>query len=801
MSKSGDQEAGQSRQLVLGSLVSLQGFIMLIAAEIKDSGDQNSRQERGNCHCDTIIDFQGVVALISCILEGLVEIGKSDKAGVGTEVGNKNCVGRSYLQPGIEQQSSPVQMSLKAKLLPHGWRKPTSNLQHEPSNPQPSGLQPSSSQSQLNLDPEHTRVDPAFDDECAWPRRLLHISTLTSYPWRPGNIYGGKEQPQYHAITYTWGRWQLSPDSHPSITALDFGTPWKIPRVDPARFTKEQFVNLIRSLPSSHRKGMSGAYYDVPVEFVWLDVACIDQRNGSREKELEVGRQAAIFKGAHSVYAWLHEFENAEVEKIFAQFCKGYRFLSASEDYVKGLSSGLQKSGKAAVLEELDAPDWGFDLRKARAMADWRGLSFEPDVPAAILPETIAHDPQLATMNEMVKNLTKQSGMFTRSGKPPKKVQEPKPTVDDLVDLLDLARDLKQCICTMIESMESFAKEPWFSSLWTLQEAYLRSDAHLRDRDGQPWIKRISKWSDFTVLSDFTDFIDEVGQTLDASFFRDVRPAQALRTCLENSGCMELRARLPTILLRASQKRTVKTKRANDRVYGIMQVFNLKLGRSAPDCPPDREFDLNDLQDQLGAALIAKSPIMSQMFFHTKPVPPGKGWRIGPHVGIPKLASRMDAFLTDEADIGARIDSRTEVSVTTVGGTIVGDTVVGRTVVGYFSGPTCNMTALHQTLIGFGPKIDASFEFDELSPFDMSQDGSKIEALLLGICSQGSRPTTAVCLLLSPSADATPVTEWKRQGLMFWDLEDPVIRNLDQGQREMMQGVGRQWQHRIGTFG
>src|SRR6516162_6076317 len=39
-----------------------------------------------------------------------------------------------------------------------------------------------------------------------WPRRLLHVKTMTSYCWKEGNVYGGVREPRYHAITYTWGR-------------------------------------------------------------------------------------------------------------------------------------------------------------------------------------------------------------------------------------------------------------------------------------------------------------------------------------------------------------------------------------------------------------------------------------------------------------------------------------------------------------------------------------------------------------------------------------------------------------------
>lgn len=56
------------------------------------------------------------------------------------------------------------------------------------------------------LDLSHSLIE----DEDAlgdWPRRLLHVPTMTSFEWAPGNYYGSTQEPSYNATSYTWGRW------------------------------------------------------------------------------------------------------------------------------------------------------------------------------------------------------------------------------------------------------------------------------------------------------------------------------------------------------------------------------------------------------------------------------------------------------------------------------------------------------------------------------------------------------------------------------------------------------------------
>lgn len=138
----------------------------------------------------------------------------------------------------------------------------------------------------------------------SWPRRLLHVPSMTSFEWQPGNYYGTTRAPKYNILSYTWGRYRLDksdnlrPKELESVRGISIqGVEWDIPPIDPAHFTEREFRLVLDSVAKSGEPD--------PVEFVWVDVACIDQRRGSAVGSLEVGRQEVIFKGAQRVYIWL----------------------------------------------------------------------------------------------------------------------------------------------------------------------------------------------------------------------------------------------------------------------------------------------------------------------------------------------------------------------------------------------------------------------------------------------------------------------------------------------------------------
>ncbi|KUI55294.1 hypothetical protein VP1G_10748 [Cytospora mali] len=162
--------------------------------------------------------------------------------------------------------------------------------------------------------------------------------------------------------------------------------------------------------------------------------------------------------------------------------------------------------------------------------------------------------------------------------------------------------------------------DDWFTSLWTLQEAFLSPKAIFMFRDGLPLslidttqingggniqLPRLNSWAQtwYSVKSlveslpqypegrELIDSIDSVG-------FLDGVRNQWLTFALDDleypSGFMGN----PFKLLVASKHRI--TRYEDDRIYGIMQVFELRLGKSAPGASGDK-FSLDELQTQLAA--------------------------------------------------------------------------------------------------------------------------------------------------------------------------------------------------------
>lgn len=80
-------------------------------------------------------------------------------------------------------------------------------------------------------------------------------------------------------------------------------------------------------------------------------------------------------------------------------------------------------------------------------------------------------------------------------------------------------------------------------------------------------------------------------------------------------------------LLTAAGSRT--TVHDEDRGYRIMQVFDFQLGIFAPGIDDNTRFSLEQLNDQLGTALMEKDPTMSQMHIFQSKIATGQAWRLG----------------------------------------------------------------------------------------------------------------------------------------------------------------------------
>ena len=427
-----------------------------------------------------------------------------------------------------------------------------------------------------------------------WPRRLLHVPTMTSYEWQPGNVYRTWASPTYNAITYTWGRWRLAPDESPQVQPIDIcGVPWAVPRVKTECFTAGNLLDVLKratrpvNILGSHLSGLPD------VGFVWLDIACIDQRGDDPRSTAEVGRQFVIFKGARWVFAWLHttSLENLNssidtMENLFRrEVCEYARYAANSSDiYERFFSSAT--------------------LARVR------------------------------------------------------------------------------------DSLSTVFGDPWFTSLWTLQEAFLRQDAVMVSREGI--VATLPDAVLYTTVYDatLTSLVDNFSALVDVEMRREglPEPYSQCMDLIENSGVAALSTLNPLAVYAATDRRT--TIKDEDRIYGIQQIFQLRLGTSSGPAP-GTHVSRKQLEIQLGEQLLRHYPILSQSHVFTAPAHIGRGWLVNTTSIVPSdlMGQTTNSMWTPGAN-----NTWCELSVRRLGDDDAW---------GHFAGNVCLFSALHIACVEF----------------------------------------------------------------------------------------------------
>lgn len=228
------------------------------------------------------------------------------------------------------------------------------------------------------------------------------------------------------------------------------------------------------------------------------------------------------------------------------------------------------------------------------------------------------------------------------------------------------------------KAVATFLNDPWFSSLWTLQEFILRTDAVVLDRHGE---------SLSVLRDDIAAVVRTHGQkdtllTLEALCWvlhnaqEECLGLQRRKHLLQDhsdapgADILELTSRIlhaidecgcgsdwlqgssnPNIQYSAAKFR--KTTYREDRIYAIQQIYNIRVGQSAR--PMDHP-SLEDLTEEFGLAINARSPVLGQAFVHTREPEVGRSWCITENsdvpdgIGdIPKLVGLTSTIARDES--------------------------------------------------------------------------------------------------------------------------------------------------------
>lgn len=231
------------------------------------------------------------------------------------------------------------------------------------------------------------------------------------------------------------------------------------------------------------------------------------------------------------------------------------------------------------------------------------------------------------------------------------------PTPEDVADLPqvhDLEFVKSHGIPRALRCWHNLLKDPWFSSMWTLQESFIQQSAYVVTNSGfyqRMGDDRLITYQMEGLYASATR-LSGLHKTFEGRY--DFRGAEA--------DLMQFKGRWretgiglasPMAVLAASIGR--KCSFELDRVYGIMQIFgdDFVVGKAASPAAAekDRGFTLNELENDLGTLLLTRFPVISQLFVHDEPPLVGRAWRICGRASVPpELAESSEDFNTGVRD-------------------------------------------------------------------------------------------------------------------------------------------------------
>lgn len=201
--------------------------------------------------------------------------------------------------------------------------------------------------------------------------------------------------------------------------------------------------------------------------------------------------------------------------------------------------------------------------------------------------------------------------------------------------------------------------DPWFSSLRTLQEMMMRCDAVLVSREGgfvtdgqdQYQIKMENLMDACTnivfgsraarvVLANGTDGWRRLPPDVTADMKAEMVAAlDRIEDRIAQSGLLSASMTTnPNVQYGSSRFRHAR--HPEDRIYGIMQIYGVRVGQSVR--PADQPAP-DALAREFGLAVNAHSALLGQLFVHTAAPPAGRSWCITEQSGVPGWLQNFSA--------------------------------------------------------------------------------------------------------------------------------------------------------------
>ena len=378
------------------------------------------------------------------------------------------------------------------------------------------------------------------------------------------------------------------------------------------------------------------------------------------------------------------------------------------------------------------------------------------------------------------------------------------------------------------ENVGMLRNDPWFTSLWCLQEAFLCQDAVLLSKEAK-FVKGGNK--NIASLRHIINKTAHAYAQMKEQLFSDSQLASQLQPVMDliqRTGLAALYSENPMTLLPIARFR--ETTRELDRVYAIMQSFgdNFKVGEAKGGQHPI--YSIQELEDEFGTLLLEQYPTLSQMHVYTLPPRKGRGWRISTTSEIPDFAANPQNY--DRND-GSRLgDPETVCSLSTK--------EIGGSVWGYLKGEACSFFALQRLWARFFAKVDEDLSHTNLSiALDRDQaldsmpklDPRHISPAEMnhGIASELSRilqgmPVMIFMLAREVYGDVDLHDEGQpfpdvflgmillrrsehgmsylhRLGICKWNSYSAKVTESNDADKATLLGIGNEWQHIEGLFG
>lgn len=335
-----------------------------------------------------------------------------------------------------------------------------------------------------------------------------------------------------------------------------------------------------------------------------------------------------------------------------------------------------------------------------------------------------------------------------------------------------------------------FLNDPWFTSLWTLQEAFLRPDALILTRENNTVMaapllqqKRMKPLRLFDLVARCSVFYDTIE---DADLDDDMDPVRrdvyrqvcalineyGLRV-IGDGNAMELYA--------CSDKK--RPRNELDKIYGIQQIFNFSMGEASSLC---------ELEDRLGAYLNELNPVIAQAFVHVEEPSPMRSWRLTPKIHIP--AGVHSSLEEPQPDCRIQFDETLALATFSGSAASFEDCVSfwqhASEEVPYYGShefietiyldPTPNHRARFPDLFFQSEMMPDGWEDLDMNGALQEEFGRKLHVLLVGRTKFTGMSEflkfKTIGILAYPSTDEANRTRWVRIGFVIWDVwSDQVL--------------------------